>query len=338
LAAPFALKSVIAAGNEVTVRAGDGETGYAVNLFLPQDITINTGDTVTWDFPWFEPHSVTYGTPTGDPTMPSVPLDAPLEFDGSSYFSSGLLGEEWSEVTTFSVTFMNAGTYDLYCAIHPFMTGAVNVVDSGTIDTQADLDARGAAEYSPALAELKTVQGQLAAVPFSSTDNGDGTKTWDATVSGATMSGDVMQFFPPNAPIKAGDTVRWTNNTPVPHTVTFNIQQYPGGDPFAVPRSSNTTFDGTGFTNSGIIGVDFPDGTTYALKFSKAGAYNFVCILHANQGMVGSVTVGQADAPQPPSTGTGSAGAGGVAYQLYLAVALLVMVGSATVLAAARRR
>jgi plastocyanin len=337
MAAPFAIRKAIATEHEVNVKAGGGETGYAVNLFLPSDVTVNTGDTVTWGFDWFEPHSVTYGTPTGDPTMPSVPLDAAHEFDGSSYFSSGLLGEEFSEVTTFSVTFMNAGNYDIYCAIHPFMTSTVNVVDSGTVDTQEELDARGAAEYGPALAELKTLQGQLAAAPFTSTDNGDGTKTWNAVVSGATMSGDVMQFFPPSAGIKAGDTLRWTNSTPVPHTVTFNMQEYPGGDPFAVPRSSNTTFDGTGFTNSGIIGVDFPDGTSYALKFSKAGTYNFVCILHANQGMAGTVTVGEADAPQPPATGMGTGGTGGINYAWYLAGAILLVAGSVPLLAAARR-
>jgi hypothetical protein len=115
------------------------------------------------------------------------------------------------------------------------------------------------------------------------------------------------------------------------------MQEYPGGDPFAVPRSSNTTFDGTGFTNSGIIGVDFPDGTSYALKFSKAGTYNFVCILHANQGMAGTVTVGEADAPQPPATGMGTGGTGGINYAWYLAGAILLVAGSVPLLAAARR-
>lgn len=337
IAAIFAYR-VANAQEEVHVDAGDGETGYAVNLFLPKEVTVATGDTVTWDFPWFEPHSVTYGTPDGDPTMPSVPLDAPHEFDGSSYFSSGLLAPEFSDVTTFSVVFTTAGSYEIYCAIHPFMTGTVNVVDSGDVDSQDDLDARAAAEYAPALAALKTMGTQLAAAPFTSTANADGTKTWDAVVSGANTDGDVMQFFPPAAAIKAGDSLKWINNTPVPHTVTFNMQQYPGGDPFAVPRSANTTFDGTGFTNSGIIGLNFPNGTTYELKFSKAGTYAYICILHANQGMVGTVTVGEADAPQPPATGSGSAVGSGIDYAWYLAGALLVIAGSTSVLAAARRR
>ncbi|MEX2081618.1 MAG: hypothetical protein WEC33_08370, partial [Dehalococcoidia bacterium] len=32
----------------LTVRAGAGETGYSINQYLPDSVTILTGDTLTW--------------------------------------------------------------------------------------------------------------------------------------------------------------------------------------------------------------------------------------------------------------------------------------------------
>ncbi|MCA9826096.1 MAG: hypothetical protein KC479_11790 [Dehalococcoidia bacterium] len=368
VAAPFAVHSVVADHDEVTADAGGGETGYAINLFLPKDITIHTGDTVTWDFPWFEPHSVTYGTPTGDPTAPSVPLDEAYAFDGTGYFSSGLLGPGFSDETTFSVTFTMAGDYELYCAIHPFMTGNVSVVDDGDTDTQEEMDTRAAAEYEAELTAAKALGATLAAAPTTSMTNADGSTTYDVVVAGALMGSDVMQFFPPSLTVKEGDSVKFTNNTPVPHTATFNPQLYPGGDPFEVPQSDvSGGFDGTGFTNSGIIGKDFPDGTTFEMKFLTAGTYNYICLLHDTQGMVGSITVEEAPAttpspspsptatstptptatptatasptvvaPQPPATGTGSIGDGPGTLALYLGGLALVLFGASALMLARR--
>ena len=342
ISAPFALRSVQADHPEVTAAAGGGEVGYSVNLFLPQDVTVHTGDTVTWDFPWFEPHTVTFGAPTGDPSMPSNPGVSPVVFDGVTYFSSGLNGGDFGDGTPFSVQFTAPGSYAIFCVIHPFMMSTVTVVDGGDTDTQADLDARANAEYGPALAELKTIADGLAAAPATSTDNADGSTTYDAVVSAATLQGDVMQFFPPSMNIQVGDSVLWSNTTPVPHTVTFNMQEYPGGDPFEVPRTAaEAGFDGTGFTNSGIIGVDWPDGTDFELKFLSPGTYNYLCILHANQGMVGTINVSAAPDPAPPDTGSGLAagGRGDAGRGIWLlGGVLLVVAGAGSLLVLGRNR
>ena len=62
--------SANAQANSVKVNAGNGEPGYAVNAFLPDSITITTGTTVSWQFPWIEPHTITFGTVTAT-TKPS---------------------------------------------------------------------------------------------------------------------------------------------------------------------------------------------------------------------------------------------------------------------------
>jgi len=75
--------------------------------FIPADVTINVGETVTWSNDDSAAHTVTSGAP-------GVADDA---FD-SSLFMAG---------TTFSHTFDEAGEYDYYCLVHPWMTGKVQV-------------------------------------------------------------------------------------------------------------------------------------------------------------------------------------------------------------------
>lgn len=74
--------------------------GYA---YTPEDITVATGDTVTWKNSDTAPHTVT-STSGGT-------LDSPNMAQGDSW----------------SFTFTQPGTYPFYCAIHPDMKGTVTV-------------------------------------------------------------------------------------------------------------------------------------------------------------------------------------------------------------------
>ena len=77
--------------------------------FIPADVTINVGDTVTWSNDDSAAHTVTSGTVGSD--------DVGSNFD-SSLFMAG---------TTFSHTFDEAGEFDYFCMVHPWMTGKVQV-------------------------------------------------------------------------------------------------------------------------------------------------------------------------------------------------------------------
>ena len=85
------------------------------------------------------------------------------------------------------------------------------------------------------------------------------------------------------------------------------------GDPFAVPGTkSGSAYDGTSPVQSAIISTDsFGPGTikSFELVFTKAGTYNYICLLHADQGMVGQVVVAPrgTGAPLPPNTGSDAA-------------------------------
>ncbi|MGK2966805.1 MAG: plastocyanin/azurin family copper-binding protein [Tepidiformaceae bacterium] len=297
----------------VMVRAGDGEPGYAVNEFLSETVVVAVGDTITWDFPWFEPHTVTFGIPTGDPTAPTHPGTDPVAYTGAEFVSSGLVFGDPAAAPSFSMRFDTVGTYPYVCIIHPFMTGTVVVTATEfDRDTQAEIDAEGEALYQSALADLKSIAAGLNAAGASVSTKPNGTKQYGLTIGPSTLNGDVMQFFPAGASIKTGDSIVWTNDGPVPHTVTFNIQSAPAEvlanpDIFAVPPfkpAAGAGFDGATFAHSGIVGDGFPDGKTFELTFSKAGTYNYICVLHADQAMVGTVTVSQA-APGAPNTGAG---------------------------------
>ena len=76
--------------------------------FVPENVSISSGSTVVWNNDDTAAHTVTSGGPTGGP-------------DG--IFDSSLLMASAS----FEVTFDDAGSYDYFCMVHPWMVGTVNV-------------------------------------------------------------------------------------------------------------------------------------------------------------------------------------------------------------------
>jgi len=102
-----------AAGPEthiVETAIGSGAPGCETSnaCYLPQDITINAGDTVTWDNIDNAAHTVTGGSPANGPSG---------VFDSSLLMAQGV----------FSHTFDDAGYYDYFCMVHPWMIGSVTV-------------------------------------------------------------------------------------------------------------------------------------------------------------------------------------------------------------------
>jgi len=127
-------------GTTINAKAGAGESGYSVNAFLPQKLTVQTGTTVNWSFTWPEPHMIVLdnGLTPADLSGPEPPADtSPFDFDGvRKYVYSGVIFGQPGNGPTFAIKFEKAGNYNIECLIHPGMTGKVTVVDSGTADTQ----------------------------------------------------------------------------------------------------------------------------------------------------------------------------------------------------------
>ena len=118
----------------------------------------------------------------------------------------------------------------------------------------------------------------------------------------------VITGQPTNQTVHVGDTVEWVNmSTPVFHTVTF------GAEPLDdAPPSQSVTLDEDRVrhafvnspddsVNSGFIGVPnqeaagapeaLLDITRFRVTFNAPGTFNYICGLHDNLGMKGTVIV-----------------------------------------------
>ena len=313
-AGPLMAAPVARAAQTVKVSAGAESPGGDVQLleFAPVNVTINTGDTVTWSLDSTEFHDVIF---TGGGQPPDFVQPGPdgvfinplvampqggTSYDGSGVAGSGLLNKG----QTYSLTFSKAGTYTYYCAIHQGMVGTVQVQAPGqTVDTQDAIDARKAAQVgseidSKGVPTIMTNQGEL---PTEGSTIG--------VVAGAQNGPtDVQRFFPPRAVIHAGDSVTWVWKTQdTPHTVTFLSggpapdvvvpQPQPNGPPklqlnpmVLAPSGDPTNWNGGSFLNSGFLqpmpGQPTP---TFTVHFNNPGTYDYVCVLH--EAMAGTIQV-----------------------------------------------
>ena len=94
----------------ISLPTGSGVPGCdeTNECFLPYNVSIGVGATITWSNDDTAAHTVTSG----------IVAEGPDGLFDSSIFMSG---------TTFEFTFNDAGTYDYFCMVHPWMTGIINV-------------------------------------------------------------------------------------------------------------------------------------------------------------------------------------------------------------------
>jgi len=102
-----------AAHHEATVTNAPGSSvpgceETAEGCFIPSPVTIDMGGTVTWENNDTAAHTATGGSATEGP---------------SGVFDSSLIAPG----STFSYEFEDAGTFDYFCMVHPWMQGMVTV-------------------------------------------------------------------------------------------------------------------------------------------------------------------------------------------------------------------
>ena len=95
---------------DISISEGASSPGCETDgtCYVESDITVGIGTTVTWTNDDTAAHTVTSGTPT----------DGPDEAFDSGIITAG---------STFENTFEEAGDYDYFCIVHPWMTGKVTV-------------------------------------------------------------------------------------------------------------------------------------------------------------------------------------------------------------------
>lgn len=238
-----------------------------------------------------EIHTVTF-LATGDTLQPynpatdAGPSGPGSSYDGFSYYNSGIFAtHDPSLPTSYSLTFPDEGDFTYYCLVHgEMMKGMVHVTTDAISATQADLDKAAATRAAEIVADGTALAATKALAANDHT-------VFEGADDGVAM---VMRFIQPKVTVHVGETVKFINDgMGAPHTVTFGT---PVGDPTA-PAGEPTNFTG-GYLNSGFA----VPGTSFTVTFNKAGTFDYVCILHAGMGMVGSVTVLPAEAPAAPAT------------------------------------
>ena len=294
---PLGLMSpaIAASGTTWTVLSGSESADMAIQgmAFLPKDVYIDAGDTVKWVANSAEIHTVTF-LEAGHALQPYNPATDDTKsgpgssYDGHSYYNSGIFATHDPKLpTSYSLTFPNVGTFTYYCLVHGnMMKGTVHVAAAGTAYkyTQADYDTQAADGAAKIVKDGTTLMATKALAANDHT-------VFEGADDGVAM---VMRFIQPKATVHVGETVKFINDgMGAPHTVTFGT---PVGNPIA-PAGDPTNFTG-GYLNSGFA---LP-GSSFSVTFNKAGTFDYVCILHAGMGMVGSVTVLPAATPAEPAT------------------------------------
>ena len=91
---------------------------------------------------------------------------------------------------------------------------------------------------------------------------------------------DGLRFKPTRVVVHASDTVEWQNKSTLPHTVTADARRAAEGKEVILPPGAEP-FD------SGEIAA----GGTYRHTFTVPGTYKYICVPHADLGMIGEVSV-----------------------------------------------
>jgi plastocyanin len=300
--------------------AQSGDKGTQVLGFLPNEIWIHAGDSVTWTINTDEPHTVSFLKP--GQIRPSFQVGCPgttpsgSNFDGSSCVNSGRITTKGQ---TYAVTFPTPGNYRLVCLVHANMTGIVHVLSQSEPlpHTQDFYDDQAAGQGRNLLSDVsQDLRGRDSHSPDGFSDSqseGNQVQTGAGEIistPGGIQSASRLRFMQPTITIHAGETVEWFSEDVSGHTITFG-QEPPDISP-ATPPSANVFVDSDGArhaiissladnVHSGFIGPapqertglaqSAPGFTRFRITFTNAGTYPYICAFHDDVGMEGQVIV-----------------------------------------------
>lgn len=301
--------------NVVTIHVGD-TVHWKINSKELHTVTFLAGSSL----PDLIVPSATVG---GDPSISPILLN-PLAadkavpaggmYDGSTYANSGLMGYESWEYQDFNLTFTKAGTYDYVCIVHGTMMSGKVVVEGPEVrvPSPGQSTALGHKQLAEQLAKVPAVMRAAKAQAMPDELNPDGSATHFITLGYMDGQIDVMGFFPNQVKVKPGDTVVWamSPNNFAPHTVTFlngapdpELAIPSGSLLYADPGTFFPSGSGTELTRSGVFNSGVVEPTPgqftefYSLKIGdmSPGLLPYVCLLHDESGMRGSLMVTSED-------------------------------------------
>jgi len=203
----FAIASMVAiapgafaAHHEATVTNAPGSSvpgceETADGCFIPSPVTINVGGIVTWENNDTAAHTATGGSATEGP---SGVFDSSLIMAGSS----------------FSHTFDDAGSFDYFCMVHPWMVGSVIVEDPAAAEA-AEAEAAAAAAAEAAAAEAEAAADAAAAEAAAA-------EAAAAEAAAAEAAAAKAEYKANNPPIDFTDTLNYSVSSGSVSSITSN--------------------------------------------------------------------------------------------------------------------
>ena len=241
-----------------TVGAQSPDMGKQALAFLPNEIWIHAGDSITWTWKSDEIHTLTFLTvgqalPPFQAGCPGF-ASSPATFDGSTCVTTPPLVKP----QTFTVTFPVPGSFKFECLVHLVMAGIVHVLPESAIlpHNQAFYDQEATAQQKALLSDIGEKRGMdhegqqadddgasVRVIPHVTAGIGEINAT-----PGGYQTGSLVRFVNGSITIHSGDTVEWSNHDPLePHTITFGADPADEFDP-----SSNVTIDPDGALHATI--------------------------------------------------------------------------------------
>jgi plastocyanin len=188
------------------------------------------------------------------------------------------------------------------------MTGVVHVLDqSQSLPHEQDLyDRQAQHQQVLLLADASGFANRTADAPSNDVAVGIG-EVVTMTGSGS-QTASLMRFVQPTVVVRVGDTVEWTSLDPsINHTVTFGTEP---ADPRPPSPGVTATLDGArqatiaspnDSVNSGFLSPapqdraklaqSNPGVTRFRVTFMSPGTFNYICAVHDQLGMNGTVIV-----------------------------------------------
>ena len=313
-----------------TVGGQSSDKGVQALAFLPNELWIHAGDSITWTFSANESHSITFlkvgqARPTfaaGCPglTPPGTTPDG-SSFNGNNCVNSGLIS---TPGTTYTVTFPNAGNYVVVCLLHANQSGTIHVLSaSQTLPHDQDFyDRQAQVEENDLLYDRDG--GLTAKLREDAPEDRDhhhaahdmhivvmGAGELVATPGGA-QSVSRMRFGRESITIHAGQTVEWASSDVSGHSLQFGTGEFTPLDPATASPDVLLSHDPDGALHAILVSTidnfysgriapasqertglgQLPPGATRVrVTFTTPGTYPYICAYHDEIGMKGEVIV-----------------------------------------------
>jgi plastocyanin len=311
----------------VLVGLESGNRASQALAFLPNELWIHAEDTVHYTYPTHERHTLTFlkpgqtRPPGFGPTFGVVVGCPGVTPDGSSYDGFAcvtsdvlMLAEDSApgdEPPNYSVTFPSPGNFKFVCLIHADMTGVVHVVAQSAPlpHTQHFYDREMRRDGERLLADASSLGKERNSRSVESARNVVAAGIGEVETSGAgSQTASLMRFLRRTILVDVGDTVVWTSLDPsINHTVTFGAEP---ADPRPASANVSLTSDGareatiastSDNVNSGFLSPTpqdranlaqaNPGVTRFRVTFTVPGTFNYICAVHDQLGMAGTVIV-----------------------------------------------